>query len=153
MSVPPPKKKGKATYVLPDVESKLVDFCIALRSFNVPIFKEELIAYCNNLIQGTKLVSLFKHGEFRDSWYSNWLRRYHERLGTAAAKPLEVDRERLTTSKNVGKHYQILKQTFVDLGLFSRTLVSRQMRLLVSLSSSILGLWVELVHSMNPNSN
>ena len=29
---------------------------------------------------------------------------------------LEVDRERWTTSKNVGKHYQILEQTFVDLG-------------------------------------
>ena len=33
-----------------------------------------------------------------------------------AAKPLKVDRERWTTSKNVGKHYQILEQTFVDLG-------------------------------------
>ena len=68
------------------------------------------------MIQETKLVSLFKHGEVRDSWYYNWLRRYHERLGTAAAKPLEVDRERWTTSKNVGKHYQIVEQTFVDLG-------------------------------------
>ena len=37
----------------PDVESKLVDFCIALRSLNFPIFKEELLVYCNNLIQGT----------------------------------------------------------------------------------------------------
>ena len=100
----------------PDVGSKLVDFCIALRSLNFPIFKEELIGYCNTLIEGTKLVSLFKHGEVRDSWYYNWLRRYHERLRTAAAKPLEVDRERWTTSKNVGKHYQILEQTFVDLG-------------------------------------
>ena len=31
-------------------------------------------------------------------------------------KPLEVDRERLTTSKNVGKHYQIREKTFLDLG-------------------------------------
>ena len=100
----------------PDVESKLVDFCIALRSLNFPMFKEELIGYCNPLIQGTKLVSLFKHGEVSHSWYYNWVRRYHERLGTLAAKPLEVDRERWTTSKNVGKHYQILEQTFVDLG-------------------------------------
>ena len=76
----PPKKRGKATFVPPDVESKLVDFCIALRSLNFPIFKEELIGYCHTLIQGTKLVSLFKHGEVRDSWYYNWLRRYHERL-------------------------------------------------------------------------
>ena len=59
---------------------------------------------------------MFKHGEVRDSWYYNWLRRYHERLSTAAAEPLEVDRERWTTSKNVGKHYQILEQTFVDFG-------------------------------------
>ena len=87
----PPKKRGKATFVPPDVESKLVDFCIALRSLNFPIFEEELIGYCNTLIQGPKLVSLFKHGEVRDIWYYNWLRRYHERLGTAAAKPLEVD--------------------------------------------------------------
>ena len=114
----PPKKRGKATFVPPDVESKLVDFCIALRSFNFPIFKEELIGYCNTLIQGSKLVSLFKHGEVRNGWYYNWLGRYlyHESLGTAAAKPLEVGRKRWTTSKNVGKHYQILKQTFVDLG-------------------------------------
>ena len=112
----PPKKRGKATFVPLDVESKLVDFCIALRSLNFPIFKEELIGYCNTLIQGTKLVSLFKHGEVRDSWYYNWLRRCHERLGTAAAKPLEGDRELWTTSKNVGKHYQILEKTFVDLG-------------------------------------
>ena len=40
----------------------------------------------------------------------------HERLGTAAAKALEVDRELWTTSKIVAKHYQILEQTFVDLG-------------------------------------
>ena len=73
MTVPPPKKGEKATFVPPDVECKLVDFCIALRSLNFPIFKEELIAYYNNLIQGTKLVSLFKHGEVRDIWYYNWL--------------------------------------------------------------------------------
>ena len=112
----PPKKRGKATFVPPDVECKLVNFCIALRSWNFPIFKEEIIAYSNNWIQGTKLVSLFKHGEVRDIWYYNWLPRYHERLGTAAAEPLEVDCGRWTTSKNVGKHYQILEQTFVDLG-------------------------------------
>ena len=112
----PPKKKGKTTFVPTDVESKLVDSCFVLRSLNFPTFKEELIADCNNLIQGPKLVSLFKHPEVRDSWYYNWLRRYHERLGTTAAKPLEVDRERWTTSKNVGKHYKILEQTFVDLG-------------------------------------
>ena len=47
----PPKKRGKATFVPPDVESKLVDFCIALRSLNFPIFKEELIGYCNTFIQ------------------------------------------------------------------------------------------------------
>ena len=117
----PPKKRGKATFVPANVESKLVDFCIALRSLNFPILKEELIGYCNTLIQGTKLVSLFKHGEVRDSWYYNWLRRYHERLGTAAAKPLEVDRGRWTTSKNVGKHYQILEQTCVDLGFAFNT--------------------------------
>ena len=99
-----------------DVECKLVNFCAALQSLNFPIFKKELIAYCNNLIQGTKLVSLFKPGEVRDSFYYKWLRRYHERLGTAAAKPLEVDREGWTTSKNVGKHYQIIEETFVDLG-------------------------------------
>ena len=62
------------------------------------------------------MVSLFRHGEVRDSWYDNWLRRYHDRLGTVPAKPLEVDRERWTTSKNVDKHYQVLEQTFVDLG-------------------------------------
>ena len=44
---------------------------------------------------------MFRHGEVRDSWYYNWLRRYRERLGTAAPKPLEVDRERWTTKLNV----------------------------------------------------
>ena len=39
----PPKKRGKATFEPPNVESKLVDFCIALRSLNFPIFKEELM--------------------------------------------------------------------------------------------------------------
>ena len=33
-----------------DIEFTLVDFCIALRSLNFPIFNEELIAYCNDLI-------------------------------------------------------------------------------------------------------
>ena len=61
------------------------------------------------------MVPLFKHGGSRDSWYYNLLCRYHEGLGTAAAKPVEVDGERWTTSKNVGKHYQILERTFVDL--------------------------------------
>ena len=65
----PPKKREKATFVPPDVESRLVDFCIALESLKVVIFEEQLIGYCNTLIQGTKLVSLFKHGEVRDSWY------------------------------------------------------------------------------------
>ena len=62
------------------------------------------------------MVSLFKHSEVRDNWYYNRLRRYHERLSIATAKPLEMDGERWTTSKNVGKHYEILEQTFVDLG-------------------------------------
>ena len=44
------------------------------------------------------------------------MRKYHERLGTAAAKPIEVDRQQCTTSKIVGKHYQILEETFVDSG-------------------------------------
>ena len=60
----PSKKRGKATFVPPDVESKLVDFCIALRSLNFPIFKEELIGYCNTLIQGTKLVSFKVRNRF-----------------------------------------------------------------------------------------
>ena len=38
----PPIKRGKATFVPPDVESKLVNFCIAWRSLTFPIFKEEL---------------------------------------------------------------------------------------------------------------
>ena len=58
----PLQKIGKATFVAPDVESKLVDCCIAWRSLNFLIFQDELIGYCNTLIQGTKLVSLFKHG-------------------------------------------------------------------------------------------
>ena len=90
MTVPPAKR---AIFVAPDVHSKFVDFCIPLRSLNFLMFKDELIACCNNFIQRTKLVSFFKHGEVHDSWYYNWLRRYHDRLGTAAAKSSEVDRK------------------------------------------------------------
>ena len=94
-------------------------FLIALRRLNFPIFKEESIVYCNNFIQRTRFISLFKHGDVRNGWYYNRLRRYHERLGTET-KTFEVDGERWTTSNNVGKHYQILQQTFVDLGFASK---------------------------------
>ena len=40
----PPKKRGKATFVPTDVQSKLAAFCIALRSLNFPMFKQELIS-------------------------------------------------------------------------------------------------------------
>ena len=102
--VTPPQEEREGYFSAPRCRVQTCRLCIALRSLNFPIFTEELIGYCDTLIQGTKMVSLFKHGEVRDSWYYNWLRRYHERLGTATAKPLEVDRERWTTSKNVGKH-------------------------------------------------
>ena len=64
------KKRGKTTFVPPDVECQIVDFHIALRNLNFQIFEAELIAYCN------KLISLFKHGEVPDSWYYKWLRTY-----------------------------------------------------------------------------
>ena len=68
-----------------------------------------------NMLRLMKLIFFFK--EVNRGWYYRFLSRHATELGTANQHPLEMDRAKWATSKNVGEWYQMVAENLVNMNL------------------------------------
>ena len=115
----PPNKPGRQLIISDVVESRIETLVLCLREMRIPVFQAMVLNYANKLIAGTEFESQFKHGEVRKHWYYNWLNRC-ERLKTGNIRPLELTRAKWSTPENAKRHYEMLADIFIDLGLAVR---------------------------------
>ena len=115
----PPVKPGPATIIPYEVEHRLEFLCLALREMNLPVFRFMVMNYVNVLIEGTVFAEKLAHREVRKCWYYNWLGRC-KRLTTANLRPLEVTRAQWATPDNVKRHYDMLVEKFLEIGVAVR---------------------------------
>ena len=112
-----PRALGRRT-VLPEAfDDALVKWINARRALHFPVFKDDVLAAANTLIrkQGMSEESFVK--EVNKGWYYRFLGRRSSELGTANQRPLEADRAKWSTSKNVGDWYQMVADHLVELKL------------------------------------
>ena len=114
-----PSKPGRQLILGDVVESRIETLVLCLREMRIPVFQAMVLNYCNKLIAGTEMEALFKHKEVRKHWYYHWLGRC-ERLKTGNIRPLELTRAKWSTPDNAKRHYEMLADIFVDLGLAVR---------------------------------
>lgn len=115
----PPRRAGAKLIIPAQIEHKLESLCLALRELKMPIFRFMILNYMNVLVKGTDIAEQLKHKEVRRHWYYNWLGRC-KRLTTANIRPLEVTRAKWATPENVGKHYDMVAEKLLELGLAVR---------------------------------
>ena len=90
-----------------------------LRQLKIPIFRYMVINYANKLVEGTELEAKLKHKEVRRYWYYHWLSRC-KRLHTSNIRPLEMTRAQWATPENALKHYEVLRDLLLELGIAAK---------------------------------
>ena len=84
----------------------------------LPTFPQTVITMAKNLIKGTDVAANYPNG--LDLCWLNHLMEYPEAQvlrGRGKQRPLELDRDRWTTSRNTSKHYDMLAEEFVRCGI------------------------------------
>jgi len=112
-----PQALGRRTVLPPAFDSALIKWINARRALHFPVFKDDVLAAANLLIREHGMSSETFCREVDRGWYYRFLGRHANLLGTANQRPLEADRARWSTAKNVGDWYQMLAESLVDLGL------------------------------------
>ena len=81
------------------------------------MFKDDVLAAANLLIRqhGVEQESLLK--EVSSGWYYRFLRWHSNAVGTANQRPLEADRAKWSTARNIGEWYEMVAETLVQLKL------------------------------------
>lgn len=116
-----PAKNGKPSFLPDEFNQRLCEYVLALRSLRFPVFKDQVIGAANFALHGTTYLQSFKHKRLGNNWYYNsFLRQFSHRLGTSGIQPLEIDRARWATAKNIGRWYEMLADALVEAGVAVR---------------------------------
>ncbi|KAL3924677.1 MAG: hypothetical protein SGPRY_003847 [Prymnesium sp.] len=82
-------------YLPVEFNSKLKDFVFALRALKWPVFKDQVIASANTVLQGSNVLDKYKDKQLGSNWYcSTFMKEWSHVLGKATIKPLEINRAR-----------------------------------------------------------
>ncbi|KAK3265163.1 hypothetical protein CYMTET_26140 [Cymbomonas tetramitiformis] len=112
LKVVTPEKPGRKSFIPPHAEKDLWEFICALRAMKVPVYKQTVCSYANELIAGTSIEDLFAHGVVDNNWYYGFLDRFHMKTGNA--RPLELQRGKWCTTANMKAHYDVVAHALVD---------------------------------------
>ena len=83
------------------------------RSWKVFVGKDMVLAWAMQEVERAGLT--LKLPELTKGWYSGFLRR--QDLLTGSSRPLEITREKWTTSENVKAHYEVLEKLLLEEGI------------------------------------
>ena len=116
-----PVAPGCAPNIPDTVTDKLVQWIRARRALKFPVFRDDVLATANLMLQGTAILKLFKHGMGDVAWYYRMLSKYAHVLGTADQQPLEIDRARWATAENIKAWYDVLAAALVMAGVLPKS--------------------------------
>ncbi|KAK3264333.1 hypothetical protein CYMTET_26913 [Cymbomonas tetramitiformis] len=107
-----PEKAGRKSYIPKWAEEKLRDFIKALRACKIPVLKQTVCTYANEMIEGTVYAEKFSHGIVDSNWYYGYLDRHGMRTGNQ--RPLELLRGKWCTAANMETHYKVVADALVE---------------------------------------
>jgi hypothetical protein len=109
-------ERAGAPAKLPDsLVNELVTYIEAVRvAFRIPVFICQVRAWVQQMITGTDLALKFKDGVVGMDWVRYFVK--HQLGGMTKVTPLEFNRAKWFTSKNVRKYYDMYKDCCLELG-------------------------------------
>lgn len=111
-----PRRPGRKTIIPEESEKYIADLIKAMRALKFPVFRDKVMAMARALVAGTYHEIAWENETGPGaSWYYGFLRRHG--LYTNDLSPLECTRAQWTTAENALKHYDILMNVFLDLGI------------------------------------
>ena len=113
-AVASPVPLGRRSPYPREAEEHLVTWIKAMRAFKLAVFKCQVMALGNRLIDGCEAAASWPNG-VTEHWYYRFLREHH--LDTGTYRPLEVSRAQWTTAANMKTHYAVLEEVFLKAGI------------------------------------
>ena len=111
-----PNPVGAPTALPREEEDKLVDMIVMLRTMLVDLDRECILAYVNQMIEGTELEKKLPNGVGKD-WYKRFMNDHADRLGRKSSDSLEFDRVRWARSEIMETHYARFEEMVLALNL------------------------------------
>ncbi|KAL1530134.1 hypothetical protein AB1Y20_001050 [Prymnesium parvum] len=66
-----PRKQGREAYLPNEFNTKVCEYVVALRALKFPVFKDQVVAAANRVLEGTSYLSKFKAKQLGSNWYYN----------------------------------------------------------------------------------
>ena len=82
---------------------------------HLSVRKDFICAFANTLIKGTEWEQYYPDG-VNDFWYVRFMSNNTDKITTAFANTMDLDREKWTTSENLKRYYDNIEKTLLDLG-------------------------------------
>ena len=115
--VPSPQKPG-GVFVPACIEERIVSLIKGLRQRKLPVFGDDVIGWCTELIKDTPCATRFRDGKASEGWYRGFLRRTGMTTGTE--RPLEITRAEWYNEKNLTTYYDVAEGVLVNAGVATK---------------------------------
>ena len=112
-----PQKPG-GVFVPAFIEERIVNLIKGLRQRKLPVFGDDVIGWCTELINGTEWAANLKDGKASDGWYRGFLRRTG--MATGTERPLEITRAKWYTEANLKTYYEVAEGVLLNAGVAAR---------------------------------
>ena len=99
-----PQKPG-GVYVPSCIEARIVTLIQGLRQRKMPVFGDDVMGWCTEMIRDTPYERNFPGGKATVGWYRGFLRRTGMTTGTE--RPLEITRSEWLTEENLRTYYEV----------------------------------------------
>jgi len=109
-----PKRPGQEPYLDDEALEGVTGWVKAMRSLELNVFKQQVIAKMQDLIDGTLLQPLFKDGLVRDCHYKRFMDKHAGTFGLKKVKPLEMGRYYWCSSENFKTHYKVVSDMLLE---------------------------------------
>ena len=114
-TVPSPQKPG-GTFVSTAIEERIVKLIKGYRSRKLPVFGDDVMGWCTELIRGTVYEKNFPpDGKATEGWYRKFLQRTGMTTGTE--RPLEITRGEWLTEENLQRYYEVAEGVLLKAGV------------------------------------
>ena len=101
--------------MLSAIEKQIADLVKHLREQSFPVFREDVLKWAEEAIEGTDYAQYFKNGKPTRGWFYGWLRRME--FLTGHLRPLEQTRADWYTPENLKTYFDVAKGVLIKAGV------------------------------------
>ena len=117
-TVPSPQKPG-GVFVSSAIEERIVRLIKGYRGRKLPVFADDVMGWCTELIHGTVYEKNFPpDGKATEGWYRKFLERTEMLTGTE--RPLEITRAEWLTVDNLQRYFEVAEGVLLQAGVAAR---------------------------------